>query len=159
METEKLNISLLGIKLIREKTVKYNWKKEFGIDTKITNPENVVQMFNSVLHLCDQPEEVFGMIALDCKGEISGMFEIARGTLTSAIVHPREVFKRALICNAQSVIVAHNHPSGEVTPSNEDINLTKRLYEAGKMIGVEVLDHIVVGDNDFFSFKQKSLIL
>lgn len=79
--------------------------------------------------------------------------------MNSPIVHPPEVFKSAILNNAASVIFAHQHPSGDITPSMEDINVTKRLVEAGKLLGIEVLDHLVVnGDNSFTSLKERGYI-
>ena len=97
------------------------------------------------------------MLVLDIKNNVRGAFEVSRGGLNASIVHPREIFKRALLLNAASIILAHNHPSGDTTPSREDINITKRLVEGGKILGIEVLDHIIVGDN-YMSFKGDNLI-
>jgi len=84
---------------------------------------------------------------------------VSIGTLNSALVHPREVFKGAIINSANSIILAHNHPSGDPSPSNEDKEITNRLVEAGEIIGISVLDHIVIGSNDkFVSFKEQGLI-
>ena len=82
---------------------------------------------------------------LDSRHRILGITEISRGTLTASLVHPREVFKAAILANAAAIIVAHNHPSGDVTPSSEDDKVTKRLREAGKVMGIRVLDHVIVG--------------
>lgn len=79
--------------------------------------------------------------------------------MNASLVHPREVFKSAILNNAASVIVAHQHPSGDITPSMEDINVTKRLVEAGRLLGIEVLDHLVVNsDNSFTSLKERGYI-
>lgn len=81
------------------------------------------------------------------------------GSLNSSIVHPREVFKSAILNNVASVILAHQHPSGDIKPSMEDINVTKRLVEAGKLLGIEVLDHLIVNsDNSFTSLKERGYI-
>jgi len=84
--------------------------------------------------------------------------EVSIGTLNASLVHPREVFSEAISANAASVIFAHNHPSGDTEPSSDDLLITKRLVEAGKIMGIEVADHIVVTQNTFFSFKDKGLI-
>ncbi|NIK11238.1 DNA repair protein RadC [Alkalibacillus almallahensis] len=78
--------------------------------------------------------------------------------MNSLIVHPREVFKEAIKRSAASVICAHNHPSGNPSPSNEDIQVTRRLYESGKVIGIELLDHLVIGDQKFISLKEKGYL-
>ncbi|NLB24187.1 MAG: DNA repair protein RadC [Clostridiales bacterium] len=124
---------------------------------KIADPESVASLFMEEMRILNK--ECFKLLTLNCKGEILSKENVATGTLTSAIVHPREVFNCAVRKSAQSIILVHNHPSGEVTPSNEDINLTKRLYEAGKLVGIEVLDHIIIGDGIYFSFKKQNLIL
>ena len=97
------------------------------------------------------------MICMNTKNKIIGVFEISHGSVNSSIVSPREVFQKALLANAVSIIVMHNHPSGDCTPSREDIEVTKRLVEAGKIVGVEVLDHIIVGDR-YSSLKEKGYL-
>ena len=88
------------------------------------------------------------MIAtLDTKNQVTGIVEITRGTLDASLVHPREVFAPAIAAAASSIILAHNHPSGDATPSLEDRQVTHRLIECGKMLGIDVLDHIIVGDH------------
>ena len=84
--------------------------------------------------------------------------EVSRGTLDATLVHPREVFKAALLANAAAIVLCHNHPSGESTPSRDDLQLTRRLVEAGTLLGVEVLDHIIVGDARYYSFKQSGCL-
>ena len=91
--------------------------------------------------------EEFHILCLDTKNKINGIFRITRGTLDASLVHPREVFKAAIQCNASSIILVHNHPSGDATPSREDHSVTARLTEAGKILGIDVLDHIVYGSD------------
>ena len=99
------------------------------------------------------------MIALNQKNSVLGVFEVSRGHLSGAMVHPREVFKRAILVNSASIIVAHNHPSGDTTPSEDDLAITKRLVKAGELLGVKVLDHLIVGyDDDFMSFREQRLL-
>jgi DNA repair protein RadC len=83
---------------------------------------------------------------------------VSIGGLHSSIVHPREVFKTAVKRSAASIILAHNHPSGDPTPSQEDISITRRLIEAAKIIGIELLDHVIIGDSTYCSLKEKGLI-
>jgi DNA repair protein RadC len=94
---------------------------------------------------------------MNTKNKIVGVFEISHGTVNASLVTPREVFQKALLANAVSIILMHNHPSGDSTPSQQDIEITKRLVEAGKIVGVDVLDHIVVGDN-YVSLKGKGYV-
>lgn len=102
--------------------------------------------------------EHFRVMYLDRKGGLITMEDISVGGLHSSIVHPREVFKIAVKRSAASIILVHNHPSGDPTPSKEDVEVTKRLIEAGSIMGIEVLDHVIIGDNKYCSLKEKSLI-
>ena len=81
-----------------------------------------------------------------------------RGTINTSLVHPREVFKRALLNNASNIMVAHNHPSGDPNPSKEDIQITERLKEAGNLLGINLLDHIIVGEDKYISLKEKGVL-
>ena len=103
-------------------------------------------------------KEYFKIILLDTKNNIKKVCEISVGSLNSSIVHPREVFSVAAINSASSIILVHNHPSGESEPSHEDIVLTNRLDECGKILGIKVLDHIIIGDGVFYSFKEEGLL-
>lgn len=103
-------------------------------------------------------KEYFKTILLDTKNQIISIENISIGNLNTSIVHPREVFNIAIRKSANAVILVHNHPSGDPTPSGEDINITHRLIEAGDIIGIKVLDHIVIGDNKYISFKQRNII-
>ena len=103
-------------------------------------------------------KEYFKIILLDTKNNIIKVSEISIGSLNSSIVHPREVFSEAIMNSSSSIILVHNHPSGESEPSHEDIVLTNRLVECGKIIGIKIIDHIIIGDGIFFSFKEEGLI-
>ena len=102
--------------------------------------------------------EHFFVLPLSAKNELLMLADVSTGTLTNALVHPREVFEPAIRCGAAHVIVAHNHPSGDPTPSAEDHRLTRSLYEAGKLLGIPVTDHVVVARNGFFSFAEEGLM-
>src|SRR5690625_6522022 len=103
--------------------------------------------------------EVFFVMCLNTKNHVVAVHRRHIGSLNASIVHPREVFKSAILNNAASIIVAHQHPSGDTTPSMEDINATRRLVEAGKLLGIEVLDHLIVNNaNSYTSLKEKSYI-
>ncbi|TFB24936.1 JAB domain-containing protein [Filobacillus milosensis] len=106
----------------------------------------------------DLKQEHFVALYLDTKNQVIHRQTIFIGSLNSSIVHPREVFKEAIKRSAASVICAHNHPSGDPAPSNEDIHVTKRLSESGKVIGIELLDHLVIGDQKFISLKEKGYL-
>ena len=103
-------------------------------------------------------KEVFKAILLDTKNQIIKIVDVSVGSLNSSIVHPREVFSDAIKCGCNSIIFVHNHPSGDPTPSNEDVQTTQRLESAGNILGIKVLDHIVVGDGRYVSFKDKGII-
>lgn len=103
-------------------------------------------------------KEHFDIAILDTKNQILAIENISIGTLNASIVHPRDVFNAAIKKSANSIILIHNHPSGDPYPSNEDINITNRLIEVGNLIGIKVLDHIIIGDNRYISFKEKNLI-
>ena len=106
----------------------------------------------------DQTKEIFKTLSLDSKNRLLKAETISVGTLSSSLAHPREVFRSAILANAASVIIVHNHPSGDPTPSQEDISVTKRLCEAGKLIGIEVLDHVILGDNRSVSLHEAGIL-
>lgn len=103
-------------------------------------------------------KEHFKIALLDTKNQVISIDNVSIGTLNASIVHPRDVFNIAIKKNANSIILIHNHPSGDTTPSKEDINVTNRLIDVGKIIGIKVLDHIIIGDNRYLSFKEESLM-
>lgn len=103
-------------------------------------------------------KECFTALYLDMKNQLLREDTISIGSLSANIVHPREVFKGAILESAAAVILAHNHPSGDASPSNDDVELTKRLLSAGEIIGIKVLDHIIVGDGQFVSLKERGLM-
>ncbi len=102
--------------------------------------------------------EHFRALLLNTKNQVIGADKVSVGTLNSSTVHPRELFRNAIKRSAASVILVHNHPSGDPTPSREDLDVTGRLCEAGRIIGIEVLDHIIIGDNKYISLKAKGLL-
>jgi len=106
----------------------------------------------------DLKKEVFHCALLDTKNKLIRNEEVSVGSLSASIVHPRETFKAAIRESAAAVIFIHNHPSGDTRPSQEDILLTKRLVQAGEVLGIRVLDHIIIGDGTHFSFRDKGMI-
>ncbi len=121
----------------------------------IKTPTDVVSFVRN--RLKDKKKEYFLAVLLDTRGQVIKTSEISIGSLDSSIVHPREVYKEAIAASAASVVFVHNHPSGDPTPSEIDIGLNKRLVEAGELLGIEVLDHIVIGNPDYVSLKSKGL--
>ena len=122
----------------------------------IKDPESVVKAIRASIK--DKAKEHFKLILLNPRNKIIGISTISIGTLNASLVHPREVFKDAIVHSAASVVLAHNHPSGDPDPSEDDLTITKRLMEAGKILGIEVMDHIIIAKNGFLSFKEKGLI-
>jgi DNA repair protein RadC len=104
--------------------------------------------------LSDEPVEVFVVLCLDTKHKLIAYHELSRGTLDSTLVHPRELFKAAMLANAASVVIGHNHPSGDANPSPDDIALTRRLVQSGELLGITVLDHLILGDQTYYSFQE-----
>ena len=101
-------------------------------------------------------QEILKLITLNTKNEIIKIKDVFKGSLNSSLIHPREIFKEAIKNSAASIVICHNHPSGDITPSKEDINITERLREAGKILGIALIDHIIVGSNDnYYSFKER----
>ncbi|MGE5508469.1 MAG: RadC family protein [Chitinophagales bacterium] len=103
-------------------------------------------------------QEHFRVLLLDAKNRVIANELVSIGTLNTSLVHPRELFRRAIQASSAAVILVHNHPSGDPTPSAEDLSLTKRLVEAGRLLGIEVLDHLVIGDNRYVSLKERGLL-
>ncbi len=119
---------------------------------KINSPEDVYRRIYPMMR--EQKKEMFIELCLDTKNQIIKEGTISIGSLNANIVHPREVFKMALTESAAHIIVAHNHPSGDPTPSREDIEITKKLVETGNIMGITVLDHVIIGDGRHFSMKE-----
>lgn len=124
-------------------------------EAKITSPKDVYVILKGLIG--DSDRENFALITLDTKNYVTAVHTVSIGTLNSALIHPREVFKVAIIKNAASIIIGHNHPSGNSSESNEDIQVTKRLKESGELLGIQLLDHIIVGDSEYTSLKEKGL--
>jgi DNA repair protein RadC len=123
---------------------------------KIHSPHDAGQLVIDLIG--DEDREVFLVLVLNTKNMINAIHRCHIGSINASIVHPREVFKACILNNGTSLIVAHNHPSTEPLPSSEDIAITKRLREAGTILGIELLDHLVVGGNRFISLKERGYI-
>jgi DNA repair protein RadC len=118
----------------------------------VTKPRDVFELAKSYLTGVDR--EHFVILILDVKNKVIGINTVAIGTLSYCSVHPREVFKAAVVANAALIIMIHNHPSGNPHPSSDDLALTARLKEAGDILGIPVVDHIVLGDENYYSLKE-----
>ncbi|WP_019720233.1 RadC family protein [Heyndrickxia coagulans] len=142
-------VNIVSIKMVRDSSVLY-------FQRVVRSPQDGYELLKQILG--DKDREYFVVVSLDTKNQPVSINICHIGSLNASIVHPREVMKSAILSNAASIIVGHNHPSGKTEPSREDIEVTKRLVEAGKIIGIEVLDHIIVGDETFTSLKEKGYI-
>ena len=124
---------------------------------KVTGVQEVAQVFLDLLALedkIDQDKEHFYVMHLDVKNRVKIVELVSLGTLTASLVHPRETFRRAVMQGSASIIVAHNHPSGEVEPSDEDTKVTKLLFDAGGILGITLNDHIIFTNEKLFSFRE-----
>ena len=122
----------------------------------ITSPEDGVALLMPRLRY--EAKEHFLVVLLNSKNKVLDIEQISEGSLNSSVVHPREVFAPAVLHHAAAILTAHNHPSGDPTPSKEDKDLTNTLVQAGKYMGIPVLDHIIIGDARYFSFKEHSYL-
>ena len=128
----------------------------------ITNPATVHHVLSKILaaeNEVDRMKEHFWVVGLNTRNAIQYIDLVSLGTLNATLVHPREVFRFAVLKAVSSLVIGHNHPSGDSETSEDDIAMTRRLLEAGKIVGIEVLDHIIVGSrNSFYSFKEKGIV-
>jgi len=148
-----VNIQKFSLRIVKESGGRYD------IDKYVRNPFQARDLFVEVVELDRRAEEVFAIATLDVKNKVTGVFEVSTGTLTSSLVTPREVFKRAILQNAAGIVLAHNHPSGVADASNDDISVTKKLQKAGKIMGINVVDHIIIGSRDnFISMQEENLM-
>lgn len=122
----------------------------------VSNPDSVWRYLAP--RLADLEQEEFLVILVNAKNHVLDVESVSRGTLTASLVHPREVFRPAVKRSAHAVILAHNHPSGDPKPSREDLQITQRLVEAGKLMGIEVLDHVVIGKGRYVSLRAERRI-
>ena len=130
-------------------------QKEVDSRFAIRSPKDVASLL--MTDMCSLQQEHFVSLYLNVKNQVIHKQTVFIGSLNSSIVHPREIFKRAVLQNAASIIICHNHPSGDPAPSQEDIDTTKRIYDAGKILGIELLDHVIIGDNKYTSLKEKGV--
>lgn len=128
---------------------------EAGEKPIVKTPEDVAGLVK--VRLKGKKKEHFLALMLDTRSRLIKVAEISIGSLDGSIVHPREVFKEAISASAASVVFVHNHPSGDPAASEDDVRLTKRLAEAGDIMGIDVLDHIIIGDNKYLSLKREGL--
>ena len=134
------------------------------VTAPIKGSRHAAQTFEDKLQLVSEPEEMMYLITLDTRHCPTSYTEVARGSLNETIVHPREIFKRAIVTNSHAIIMVHNHPSGNVEPSPQDHNLTKRICEAGDLLGIKVLDHLIIAPDAlgaghvYYSFAENDCL-
>ena len=138
-------INIVSIKMIRESSILYNIRK-------ICEPRDIVDLGKKFLDELDSEELI--VACLNAKNEVNSVNVVSVGSLSSSIVHPREVFKTAILSNAASIVMIHNHPSGDVTPSKEDKEITLRIKESGTILEICLLNQIIIGDDKYYSFKE-----
>lgn len=123
----------------------------------IKSPSDAADVGRTFMRIHENTEEYLYLICMNTKNKVIGVFELTHGSVNSSMFSTREVYQKALLANAVSIILMHNHPSGDPTPSRQDIEVTKRASEAGDIIGIELLDHIIVGDK-YCSLKEKGYL-
>lgn len=131
-------------------------QSKWSHDKKISSPKDIAEFFVPILR--DELKEKFLVICLNSANKVTKFEAISVGSLNSSVVHPREIFKFAIENSSASIILVHNHPSGNLEPSNEDIAITKKIVEAGKILNIEVLDHIIIAGNSYTSLVERRLV-
>lgn len=143
-------VDIVTVKLVTEGSVLYDARK-------ISSTSEAAGLGRLFLEDADREQVI--VCCLNTKNQPISMNVVSMGTLNSSLVHPREVFKTAILSNAASIILFHNHPSGDPEPSKEDITISKHIQEAGALMGIELLDHVIIGDaNRYFSIKENGLL-
>ena len=142
-------INVVSIKMVKESSILYDIRR-------IQAPKDAVEIGKRFLEESDREQLL--VCCLDAKNQPTAINVVSVGNLNNSLVHPREVFKPAILSNLASIILFHNHPTGDPTPSKEDKNITERLKECGNILGIKVIDHIIIGDNSYYSLKEKGII-
>ncbi len=140
-----MRINVVRLEAVKDRSIEYGKKR-------IKGPEDLAELGFKLLGRADR--EMTLTVCLSANHNINALHVVSIGSLTASVVHPREVYKLAILSNAVAIALMHNHPSGNLKPSKEDIEITARLIEAGKLLGIKMLDHVVVGDSEFYSFAD-----
>lgn len=138
-----MKLSLVQLKIVKESTIEYN--------QALSSPEAAFEMLRGLIGDSDREQGV--VICLDSKNRPTSIQVVSTGSINASIMHPREVFKCAILSNASSIIIAHNHPSGDLTASDTDIEITKKLQQAGQILGIKLQDHLIVSPTDYVSLR------
>ena len=144
-----IDICVWKLRMVKEAEIPYR---------AISNPDDIFEFLTDSLKLNTATEEYMYMLTTDNHGNVTSVSQVSHGDLGSSVASAQSIFKRALISNAATIILCHNHPSGHTEPSEDDIRTTRRLADAGDLLGVRVLDHIIVGHGEYFSFKKEGLL-
>ncbi|NPV81532.1 MAG: DNA repair protein RadC [Firmicutes bacterium] len=147
----KKGFSLYSIKLVKSKAVPYD-----STGVSINNASIAADVAR--LYYRGTDREIFSVLLLNTKNQLIGANIVSVGNLNSSLVHPREVFKPAILANAFEVILVHNHPSGDPTPSRADIEITRRMIQAGDLLDIKVVDHVIIAEDRYVSMREKGLI-
>lgn len=142
-------INIISIKMVREASVLYDIRK-------IDSPKDGAELGKRFLQDLDREQLI--VCCLDTKNQPTAINVVSVGSLNTSIVHPREVFKPAILSNSASIILFHNHPSGDPEPSKEDISITERIKESGIILGIKVIDHIIIGNDSYCSLKERGIV-
>ncbi|MCU7393003.1 JAB domain-containing protein [Bacillus sp. ST24] len=146
-------IMIQSVKLVKESNKIYDVERK-----RITCPDDINILDRAVLCIDEMPHEIFGVFNLNTNNEIIGCSIVSQGSINCTIIHPREMFRTAILNNASSIVCFHNHPSGDPFPSPEDREVTKRLEEFGGKLGIELIDHVIIGEHRFVSLREKGCI-
>jgi len=159
MELQKENVANSTYQRYLEHEVRIQLVRDSDPKTEYRINE-AIDAYNLVKeHLTALDREMFVVASIDTRNKLLGLHMVSLGTLNQNLVHPREVFKTPILLNASRLILFHNHPSGNSDPSDNDIKITKRLCEVGKLIGIPIIDHIIVGQNRFYSFSDNDILV
>ncbi|RAW15541.1 DNA repair protein RadC [Paenibacillus taichungensis] len=142
-------LNVISLRVVRERTLPYQ-------TNSIQKPQDAFELAKAFIG--EEDREHCILICLDTKNKVTAIQTIAIGSLNAAIVHPREVFKAAILSNSASILFCHNHPSGDVTASSEDLEISQRIKKAGELIGIELLDSVIVSSSNYYSMKEHELI-
>jgi DNA repair protein RadC len=142
-------LNVVSIQMVREKSFPYEV-------SQICSPGTAVDILRKYIGSSDR--EILVMIGLDTKNKINVISTISIGSLSASLAHPREIFKAAILANCASIILGHNHPSNDTRPSQEDIKITERVAAAGEVLGIELLDHVIIGEDNHYSMKEHDQI-
>ena len=148
-----MKINMYELKAVKEKSFNY----DCGVGQRVACDEDLAEI-SKAIGFEEFAEEHLGMFCLNAAGMIIGYYEVSKGDLTSPLAHPREIFKRAILSNAGSIALVHNHPSGNTEPSQADIATAKRLQEAGQLIGIPLIDSLIIGCGCYTSLKTRGVL-